>query len=128
MNQNDHSVNVGRDNYGQAGQILTNCSNIIQQQSPGARRSLLEELEHDVRTLIVALPSEKKEEVAGDFEMLLKGATATTPNRRWYECSAGGLLEAAKWVNDFSGNIAGVIRNLGKSIWPDFSLSEGVGS
>jgi hypothetical protein len=34
------------------------------------------------------------------------------------------LLEASKYVKDFTGNIAGTIKNLGKSIWPDFLLPE----
>jgi len=32
------------------------------------------------------------------------------------------LIEAAKFVRDFTGDIAGTITNLGKSIWPDFML------
>lgn len=52
----------------------------------------------------------------------MKGATAATPNRRWYSVSAEGLLEAAKYAKEFTGEIAGTIGQLGKLIWPDFSL------
>lgn len=123
MNHDDHSVTVGRDNCGQAGQILKNCSNIIKQQA-GVRRGILEELGREVNELIIALPEDKKGEAAGDFELMLKGATSAIPNRRWYEVSAKGILDASKWVKDFTGNIAGAIGSLGRSIWPDFSLPE----
>jgi hypothetical protein len=39
-------------------------------------------------------------------------------------CLHEGLLEASTFVKDFSGNIAGTIKNLGKSLWPDFLLLE----
>jgi hypothetical protein len=34
------------------------------------------------------------------------------------------LLEASKFANDFAGNIAGTIGQLGKLLWPDFKLEE----
>jgi hypothetical protein len=30
------------------------------------------------------------------------------------------LLEAAGYVEEFSGKIGGTIKNLGQSLWPDF--------
>jgi hypothetical protein len=44
--------------------------------------------------------------------------------RAWYSVSSKGLLEAAKFVKDFSGEIAGTLKNLGKCFWPDFTLPE----
>jgi len=49
--------------------------------------------------------------------MLVKQATSEKPNRKWYSVSAEGLLEASKWVKDFSGNIAGTVGQLEKLIW-----------
>ena len=54
--------------------------------------------------------------------MLVKQATSKKPDRDWYSLAAKGLLVAATWVRDYSGNIAGTIGNIGKLIWPDFSL------
>jgi hypothetical protein len=54
--------------------------------------------------------------------MLVKQATNKKPDRKWYSLSAEGLLEASKFVKDFSGNIAGTVGQLGKLLWPDFSL------
>ena len=117
----DQSVHI-RDNYGQAGQTLTNCTNMIQQQAPGERKNLLEELVKQVQQLIAALPAEKQEEtpqLAENLELLVKQATSAKPNRKWYSVSSEGLLEASTWVKDYSGNIAGTIKNLGKLLWPD---------
>jgi hypothetical protein len=107
----------------QVGQTLTNCTNMIQQQAPGERKDLLEQLQQEVKALIVKLPEEKKEEAAGDLEQLVKGATASTPNRRWYSVSAEGLIEASKFVKDFAGNIVGTVGQLGKLLWPGFKLT-----
>jgi internalin A len=108
----DHSIHIGGNVINaQVGQTLTNCTNMIQQQAPGKRKDLLEELE-------------KQEEAAGNLELAVKAATSANPNRAWYSVSTEGLLEAAKFVEDFSGNIAGTIKNLGKSLWPDFLLPE----
>ena len=114
----DQSINM-RDNYGQAGQTLTNCTNMIQQQAPGERKDLLEELVKQVQQLIAALPVEKKEKAAGNLELAVKAATSAEPDREWYSVSAKGLLEASTWVKDYSGNIAETMMKLGKLLWPE---------
>ncbi|HKP02932.1 MAG TPA: COR domain-containing protein [Chthoniobacterales bacterium] len=123
----DQSVHIGGDvTNSQIGQTLTNCTNIIQQQAPGERKDLLAELAMQVEQLLKALPAEKQEDapqVAENLEMLVKQATSAKPNRKWYEVSAEGLLEASSFVKDFSGNIAGTLTNLGKTLWSDFLLS-----
>ncbi len=121
----DKSIHIHGDvTNSQIGQTLTNCTNMIQQQAPGEKKDLLEQLQSEVKALIEVLPGEKKEEAAGDLEQLVKGATATTPNRRWYSVSAEGLMEASKFVKDFTGNIVGTVGTLGKLLWPDFSLPD----
>jgi hypothetical protein len=50
--------------------------------------------------------------------------TSGTPDRAWYSVSAKGLLEAAKFVKDFSAEIGGTLKNLGSSFWPDFKLTD----
>ena len=85
------------------------------------------ELERDAERLIEKLPADKKEEapqVAENLEMLVKQATNPKPNRKWYSVSAEGLLEASKWVKDFTGDITGTVGKLGRLLWPDFSLPE----
>jgi hypothetical protein len=124
----DKKTNITmRDNYGQVGETLTNCTNMIQQQAAGERRDQLEELQREVKVLIEHLPANKKDaapQVAKNLKELVEQATSDKPDRRWYSVSAEGLLEASKWVKNFSGNIGGTIKNLGTSLWPDFSLPE----
>jgi hypothetical protein len=122
----DHSINIGGNVVNsQVGQTLTNCTNRILQQEPGERKKLLEALDREVRDLIARLPAEKTDEapqIVENLEMLVKQATSEKPNPKWYGVSAEGLLEAATWVQDFTGKIGGTLLNLGKAIWPDFKL------
>ena len=126
--RDDHSVRIGGDvTNAQVGQTLANCTNTIQQQAPGERRELLERLEQQVRELLAALPAEKQDKapkIARDLQVLVEQSTSSEPEREWYSLSAKGVLEAATWVKDLSKEIAGTIKNLGTSLWPDFRLPE----
>ena len=102
----------------QIGQTLTNCTNMIQNQNEGPLKTLLADLEKDVQALISQLPEDQKEEATGNLELLVKAATSEKPNPKWYSVSSDGLLEASKYVKDFTGNIAGTLTNLGKFLWP----------
>jgi len=123
--RDDHSIHIrGNVTNSQVAQTLTNSTNMVQQQPAGTKKDLLDQLRRDVEALISHLPADKADEapqVAEDLEMLVKQATSDKPNRKWYSVSAEGLLEASKWVNNFSGNILGTVGQLGKLIWPDFS-------
>ena len=128
MSQDDHSIHIGGNvTNSQVGQTLSKCNITIQEQAPGERKDLLEALSGKVKRLLEQLPPEKQDEapqVAENLAMLVKQATASKPNRPWYDVSAKGLLEASKFVKDFSGNIAGTIGQLGRLIWPDFQLPQ----
>ena len=116
-----------KNNYGQIGEVLNNCTNIINQQPKGESKELLEKLTTEVDALITALPAGKdalKKDVAENLELLIKAATSDEPKRPWYSVSAKGLLEASKFAKDFAGNIAGTIGQLGKLLWPDFKLED----
>ena len=122
----DHHIHIGGNvTNAQVGQTLINCTNIIEQQAPGERKDLLEQLQEQVKGLLKALPAEKQDEapkVAKNLKKLVEEATSEEPDREWYSLSAKGLLEAATYVKDFSGAIAATIQSLGKSLWPDFLL------
>jgi hypothetical protein len=127
MTTDDHSSHItARDiTNSQVGQTLTNCQVMVQQQAPGAQRELLETLTSDVNWLVKQLPAAKADEapaVAENLELLVKQATSAKPNRKWYDVSTEGLLEASKWVKDFSGNITGTIGQLGKLLFPGYAL------
>ena len=116
----DQSIHIGGNVINsQVGQTLTNCTNMIQQQAPGERKDLLEELAKQVQQLIAALPADKQQKAAKNLERAVEEATSAEPDREWYSVSTKGLLEASKWVKDYSGNIAGTIMNLGKLLWPE---------
>jgi len=61
---------------------------------------------------------------ADRLKELAEGVTSGTPDRAWYSVSSKGLLEAATFVKNFSGEIAGSLMNLGRCFWPDFTLPE----
>lgn len=118
------NINVGT-NYGQVGEILNGCTNIINEQPEGTVKQLLDTLHADVKCLINALPQENsdlKKDVAENLKLLIQSTSAGNPKRRWYSVSAEGLLEASKFAKDFTGNIAGTVGKLGKLFWPDFEL------
>jgi len=109
----------------QVGQTLTNCTNMVNQQAPGLKKDLLNALRGDIEELIKRLPEDKKDEapqIAENLESVIKQATKEKPDRKWYSLSTVGLLEAAGWVQDFSGKIGGTIKNLGTMLWPDFTM------
>jgi len=117
----DHSIHIGGNvTNAQVGQTLTNCINMIQQQASGPTKDLLEQLQRDARDLITKLPEDKQTKASSNLELAIKAVTSTPPERPWYDVSAAGLMEAAKYAKDFTGNIAGTLKNLGKAvIWPD---------
>jgi hypothetical protein len=114
MNIDDHSIHTRDISNSQVGQTLTNCQNMIQHQAPGELKSLLEKLEQEVAELLLKLPEERQEETAKDLKLLVEEATSAKPNRKWYSVSSEGLLEASKYVKDFSGNIAGTLGSVSK--------------
>jgi len=59
-----------------------------------------------VQELVKKLPRDEQEKAARNLDMLTTQATAKKPDRRWYEVSAEGLIEAAKAVADFAKPVA----------------------
>ena len=102
------------------GANLRDITQIINAQSSPQRRELLEAVEREAQALIALLPVDQREEAAENLELLVKGADEKKPNRRWYSVSAEGLLEASKFVEGVTGNLAATIGKLGKLIWPDY--------
>ena len=119
MNTDSHNITIQGSVYNsQIGQTLTSCTNMIQQQAPGEIKTTLTELEKAVQALLSKLPEDKQSETTKDWEMMVKESTSATPSRKWYSVSAEGLLEASKFVKDFTGYIAGIVGKLTKLLWP----------
>jgi hypothetical protein len=122
----DQSIHIGGSvTNSQVAQTMLNSRNIVNGQASGEAKGLLDQLQAQVKELIEKLPPDKTEDaerIAENLEMLVKQATSKKPDRKWYSLSAEGLLEASKFVSDFTGNVAGTLGQLGKLIWHDFSL------
>lgn len=119
MHTDSHNITIhGNVSNSQIGQTLTSCTNMIQQQAPGEIKTTLTELEKAVQALLSKLPEDKQSETTKDWEVMVKESTSATPRRKWYSLSAEGLLEASKYVKDFTGNIAGIVGRLTKLLWP----------
>jgi internalin A len=102
---------------------MKDCTSIINSQPPSDRKELLESLQKQIGELISGPPEEKQQfkmMVADRLKELTEGVTSGTPDRAWYSVSSKGLLEAARFVKDFSGEIGGTLKNLATSFWPDF--------
>ena len=113
--------------HGPVAAVMRDCTNIINSQPPGKRKELLETLQTQIGELISGPLEEKqqlKKMVADRLKELTEGVTTGTPDRAWYSVSSKGLLEAAKFVKDFSSEIGGTLKNLGSSFWPDFKLTD----
>src|ERR1035437_2193495 len=108
--------------YGPVAAKMEHCTTIIGQQANDQRKQLLAELQRTATDLIQRLPEDKREDAADNLKLLVDSAVAKEPKRRWYEVSSQGLLDASKFVKDFTSNIAGTIGQLGKLLWPDFQL------
>jgi len=109
----------------QVAAVMNDCKNIINNQPTGERKQLLETLQKQVADVLSGPPEEKlqlKKRVTDELKELTEGVTSGTPDRAWYSVSAKGLLDAAKFVKDFSGEIGETLKNLGRTIWPDFTL------
>ncbi len=113
--------------HGPVAAVMKECASIINSQPPGERKELLETLQKQIAEIISGPPEEKqqfKKMVADRLKELTAGVASGTPDRAWYSVSSKGLLEAAKFVKDFSAEIGGTLKNLGSSFWTDFKLTD----
>lgn len=123
MNQH---INIAGNAIGNAfghGSRVTNNDSFNYCDDPVAAERELATLKTQIKELQAKLPADKADEIARHAAKLDEAVKSNNSERRhWYTISAKGLLEASAWVKDFTGNIAGTIRNLGKAIWTDFTL------
>lgn len=102
----------------QVAHTLQNSQNSVSQVAQTNEvKPLLESLQKEVTALMEQLPQAQRQAVADDLKLLTETATSGQPNRKWYSVSAAGLLEASKFTQDFSKNIAGTLASLGKALF-----------
>jgi hypothetical protein len=61
---------------------------------------------------------DRAKEAADDLDMLVKEATRDAPRKKWYELSAGGLLEAAKGVGTAGLSIIDLVNKIVGQLGP----------
>lgn len=122
----DRSTNIGGNVYNsQVGQTLTNCTNMVNQQTPGPKKDAMDQLRREVEDLLKRLPEDKMSEapqVVEKLETAIKEAAKQEPDREWYSLSTKGLMKAAGWVSGFTDKIGKAVRSLGTLLWTDFTL------
>lgn len=127
MNDKKTVIKVGT-NYGQVGEVLTQCTNIVGSQPDGEVKRLQEQLQGEIVRFLDTLPESEgkiREKVAKKLKTVLEATSEQEPERKWYSVTAEGLLEAATFTEDFAKKIGGTLSALGKVLWPDFSLGGG---
>ena len=73
-------------------------------------KARLQDVNKLVQDLVKRLPPDEQEKASRNLDELTKQATAKKPDRRWYEVSAEGLIEAAKAVADFAKPVATAVQ------------------
>ncbi len=111
---NDNSITIGRDNFGQVGQTLTNCTNMIQQMPTGELRAALETLAGQVEELRDEMRGKDAKEMDAQLEVLVKEAAKPEAerNRRQLSDSAKGLIEAAKTVGEIATPVIATVKGI----------------
>jgi hypothetical protein len=70
----------------------------------------LAKLHQQIVELSKELPPDKAQQVAGDLESFTNEVTSSSPRRKWYELSGGGLIEAAKTVATMAGPVTTTVK------------------
>jgi hypothetical protein len=105
----DHSITIGGGegdvtltgvNIALGDRIRQSNSNVKTSGASDAVKSTMEEIQNELVKLLPKLPPEDAEKATASFDRLSKAATEPKPDRKWWEVSASGLLEAANAVAD----------------------------
>jgi hypothetical protein len=87
-------------------------------ESPIELKRLLKDLSVAVAKLTETMSPDRAKEAADDLDMLVKEATRDAPRKKWYELSAGGLLEAAKGVGTAGLSIIDLVNKIVGQLGP----------
>lgn len=112
MNNRDSSVNASGATINApitSGDQNTVTATTTVGQSPELQKRL-DELAQLVEVLTTKLPPEKAKEVREDLDTLTAQAKSEAPRQKWYELSAGGLMEAANTVVDMAAPITKAVK------------------
>ncbi|MCI5130497.1 MAG: hypothetical protein D3904_02990 [Candidatus Electrothrix sp. EH2] len=115
--KHDNSISIGNGAtvHGNtiAGSTIQNSFNTVAQSSAEpALKTALEQLCRQVEQMLPDLPEEKREEVTEDLESLVKEATKEKPRQKWYELSAEGLIDAAKFCAGMAVPVTTTVKSI----------------
>lgn len=115
--KNDHSTNYGPRIGGNVvihGAVTDafNTVNNIDTADPKGQdlQALLRTLHAEVTELIKALPDAQAERAAKNLRNLTEEATSQTRDRKWFDLSAEGLLDAAKAVASLTDPVTTAVK------------------
>jgi len=75
-------------------------------------KSVLTDIHTELQKLLPELNEDQAKKAADSYEVLAKAPADPKPDRKWYEVSASGLLEAAQAVAKAGEPLVGLIRKL----------------
>jgi hypothetical protein len=101
------NVNIGGDVNQTAAKTIQNAFNKANEVSSTKPelQAKLQELAQAVAEMSGQLPEGVQQRVAQDLQTLTEQATSDNPERKWYELSAKGLIEAAKAVGEVAAPV-----------------------
>jgi hypothetical protein len=94
-----------------AAETITNSFNRVEKADVSPElKTRLEELTKLVKQLQPKLSEADQQKAADSLDILTKQATSKKPDRKWYDLSAEGLMEAAKTVGDLAAPIGTALK------------------
>ncbi|WP_417910826.1 COR domain-containing protein [Candidatus Electronema sp. PJ] len=115
--KNDNSVSiqgstVTSSNIITAPTIQNSFNTVAQSAAEPALKSELERLCQQVEQMLTQLPEEKKGNVTKDLDDLVKETTKKEPEKRRYQFSAEGLIEAAKACAGMTAPVTATVKGI----------------
>jgi chaperonin cofactor prefoldin len=97
-------------------QALQDCFNTIQRMPDSKLKKKLEELHHQMASLMEKLDERQRAKAKEDLETFVQEATKPEPRKKWFDLSKQGLIDAAQTVKELAGPISATLREIGKVI------------
>jgi hypothetical protein len=103
----NQSVNITNSTVGDVNQVAADTINnsfnkVAASDAPDELKGHLEQLNAAVKDMVQRLPEAQQKQAAQDLKTLTDEALSEEPRKKWYELSAGGLIEAAKTVGEIA--------------------------
>ncbi len=106
----NQSININNSTVGDVNQVAADTINnsfnkVADSNAPDELKEHLKTLNESVKQMIQSLPEAQQKQAAQDLQTLTDEALSEEPRRKWYELSAGGLIEAATTVGEIAAPV-----------------------